>query len=328
MISRFVIMLLMLPTAVCDAQHRSPPHLGMWAWSQSTFTTEAARKDMLGFCMREGIRHIDQHVSIRKQGESYHLQNAEALSELIIDGAKRNISVNALRGEKSMFFEANHSKALDQLAAIIEFDAQLPAKVHLAGIKYDVEPYLTAEWKAGGEQRSKVIRDYLVFLKKANDLLEERAPHLELSVDVPFWWDKPEFATSFNGSNKLLVHHIQDLTDWIGIMSYRRNSADVLRLVQTELTYAGRMNKPGSVCPAVNTNEIKGAEHWTTFWGTPPATFRKTVGELQHELSGDPAVRLIMLHHYKSLVEYLGQAPDKPSAGDFKKPRLVPAPAK
>lgn len=321
-------MLLMLPTAVCDAQEKSQPGLGMWAWSQSAFMTEAAREDMLGFCMRQGIRHIDQHVSIRKQGESYRVQNAESLSELIIDAAKRNISVNALRGEESMFFEANHSRTIEQLTAILEFDRQLSPKVHLAGIKYDVEPYLTAEWKAGGEQRSKVISDYLLFLKKANDLLEEQAPHLELSVDVPFWWDKPEFATSFNGSNKLLVHHIQDLTDWIGIMSYRRDSTDVLTLVKTELTYAGRMNKPRSVCPAVNTNEIKGSEHWTTFWGTPPETFRKTVGELQHELSGDPAVRLIMLHHYKSLVEYLGQTPDKSNADNFKEPRLVPAPAK
>ena len=258
---------MVLPIVACDAKEGSKPGLGMWAWSQSTFTTEPARKEMLGFCMREGIRHIDQHVSIRKHRESCRVQNAEALSELITEAAKRNISVNALRGERAMFFEANHNRALQQLSAIIAFDRRLPATAHLAGIKYDVEPYLTTQWKAGGPQRRKVIRDYLIFLRKAKKMLDKQAPCLELSVDVPFWWDNPEFAASFNGSEKLFVHHIQDLADWIAIMSYRRDSTEILRLVKTELAYAGQMNRPGCICPAVNTNEIKGAEHWTTFWG-------------------------------------------------------------
>jgi len=324
MIHYLLIMLLVLQITVCKGEEKSQLGLGMWAWSQSTFTADAARKDMLDFCIREGVRHIDQHISIRKQQESYRIQNAEALSEFIADAAKRNISVNALRGEKDMFFEVNHNRAARQLQAIVEFDRQLPEKVHLAGVKYDVEPYLTIQWKAGGEQRRKVIRDYLVFLKKANELLDKQASHLELSVDVPFWWDKPEFVIPFNGSNKLLIHHIQDMTDWIAIMSYRRESTDVLTIVKAELTYAEQMHRPASLCPAVNTIEIKGKEHWTSFWGAPTEKFRKTLAELRQELTGNPAVRFIMLHHYESLVEYLGYTADKSGAGCCEWPRPVP----
>lgn len=305
MIRHILIMLLVPPAAVCEAQQKERPSFGMWAWSQSAFTTDAARKDMLAFCMREGIRHIDQHVGIKKHGESCRIANAEALRKLISDAAKRNISVNALRGERNMFFEANHDRAIRQLATIIKFNRRLPEKAHLAGIKYDVEPYLTAHWKAGGQQRKKVIRDYLVFLKKANRLLDEQAPYLELSVDVAFWWDKPEYTILFGGSNKLFVHHIQDLTDWIAIMSYRREATDVLRLVKAELMYAAQMDEPASVSCGLNTNEIKGKEHWTTFWGTSAPTFRKTLSKLRQELSENPAVRHIMLHHYGSLLEYL-----------------------
>jgi hypothetical protein len=305
MIRRILIMLLVPPAAVCEAQQKERPGLGMWAWPQSAFTTDAARKDMLAFCMREGIRHIDQHVGIKKHGESCRIANAEALRKLIADAAKHNISVNALRGEKNMFFEANHDRAIRQLATIIEFDRRLPEEAHLAGIKYDVEPYLTTKWKAGGQQRRQVIRDYLIFLKKANRLLNKRAPHLELSVDVPFWWDKPEYAILFDGNKKSFVHHIQELTDWIAIMSYRREATDVLRLVKAELMYAEHMDEPASVSCGLNTNEIKGKEHWTTFWGTSPQTFRKTLTKLRQELSGNPAVRYIMLHHYGSLLEYL-----------------------
>ncbi len=273
---------------------------------------------MLDFCQREGILHIDQHVSIKKKGKTYFVQNAEALRKLIIDAGRQDISVNALRGEKEMFFEENHPRALEELAVIIRFHRELPAKTRLAGIKYDVEPYLSTAWRAGGQTRRKVMLDYLVFLKKAEGLLDKEASGLNLSVDVPFWWDKPDLSIMFNGQDKLFVHHIQDMVDWLGIMSYRRKASDVLRLVETELSYARQIGKSGSVSPGLDTIEIKGKERWISFWGTPPETLRGTLAELRQELSGKPEVRLIMLHHYRSLVEYLEETPNKPDAGDDK----------
>lgn len=308
---RFLVISLAISAAVCGADEKPLPDMGMWAWSQSAFITKAARKEMLDFCATEDIRHIDQHISMWKQEESWSIQNGKAFVELIVDASKRNISVNALRGGRNMFFQAKHNRAMEQLAGIIAFDRQLPAEAHLAGIKYDVEPYLTEPWKAGGQQRKTVVRDYLVFLDKAKALLDDQAPHLELSIDVPFWWDKAEFITTFNGHTKLLVHHIQDSADWITVMSYRRESSDVLRLVKTELDYASQTSRLNSVAPAINTNRIKGKEHWTTFWGTPPATFRETLRELRRDLSGNRAVRLVMLHHYESLVEYLAGNPKR-----------------
>ncbi len=315
MIRYLSVVLLMLPMAVCQSAEKSQPRLGMWSWSQSSFATDSARKEMLDFCQREGILHIDQHVSIKRKGKTYAVQNAEALSKLVMDAGRQGISVNALRGEKEMFFEENHHRALEELAAVVKFRRELPAKARLAGIKYDVEPYLSTAWKAGGETRRKVMLDYLVFLKKAEGLLDEEATDLNLSVDVPFWWDKPDLAIIFNGHNKLFIHHIQDVVDWLGIMSYRRESADVLRLVDTELSYARQIGKPESVSPGLDTIEIKGKEHWISFWGTPPETFRTTLAELRQELSGNPEVRLIMLHHYRSLVVYLEETPDEPDAG-------------
>ncbi|NKB23996.1 MAG: hypothetical protein GKR87_06395 [Kiritimatiellae bacterium] len=301
--------MLALPITVSAAEEKTQPDLGMWSWFQSAFITDTARKDILDFCIREGISHIDQHISIKKRKKSYFIENAEELKKLIIDAGKRNISVNVLRGNKHMFFEPLHSKVLEQLATVIEFDQQLPKKVHLSGIKYDVEPYLTTQWKAGWEKRKKVIQDYLVLLQKAKELLDKDAPHLELSVDVPFWWDNPEFAILFNGQENLFTHHIQDLTDWIAIMSYRTTSREVLKLVKTELTYAKQTGRSNSIAPGLETAEVHGEEYWTSFWETPPEKFRKTLEKLRQELSGNPAVRCIMIHHYKSLVNYLEQTP-------------------
>lgn len=298
----------------CDAGEKSKPDLGMWIWSQSAFDTAEARKRLLEFCADEGITRLDQHVSIQKNASGYSLKNAEALAKLILEAHKQGITMNALRGSGRMFFEGNHEKALQDLRGMIAFDKGLPSGVRLSGVKYDVEPYGTVEWKAGGEGRKKVMVDYLSFLTKAKALLRKEAPHLTLSVDVPFWWDKEEFSLVFRGNEKLFVEHVQDLADSITIMSYRPNAKGTLKCVEQELAYAEEIGK--RICPAIETGELKGKESWLSFHEKSPAAFRQTVGELQESLSGNTAIGCIMIHHYGSLVPYLKRTAAKPVTDD------------
>ncbi len=277
--------------------------LGMWSWSEEGFATEGARMEMLDYCGREGISHIDQHVGIR----AGKLQNGEALTALVAEAAKRNITVNALRGDKEMFFAKNHTRTMEDLEILVAFNQSLPQHARFAGIKFDVEPYLTPEWKAGGEQRMQVILDYLTFLQHAKQRLDQSAPEVELSVDIPFWWDKPIYDIEFNGASKRLVHHIQDAVDWIGIMSYRRDPQEVLKLVEAERAYAVETKRPRSVAPTLETGKISGSEAKTSFGGVPPDVFRQALEELRRSVADDPAVRLIMLHHYGSLRTYLAE---------------------
>ncbi|MDF1657611.1 MAG: hypothetical protein P1U58_08355 [Verrucomicrobiales bacterium] len=225
MMRRQILLLILFSSQLAGiAKNASATDLGIWSWSQANFATPEARDKMLSFCVAEGISHIDQHVSITRTEEGYRLRNADALKQLLIASDAEDISINALRGERNMFFQENHDRAYAQLEAILAFNRDLPEGSRLAGIKYDVEPYLTDEWRAGEESREKIIRDYLSFLTQAKKLITEAGSDLDLCVDIPFWWDKPEFASSLNGEEKLLIHHIIDLTDWIGIMSYRREA--------------------------------------------------------------------------------------------------------
>ncbi len=311
-----IVMIALLSGALNGASENRNLGLGMWVWSQDAFSKTTARKELLDFCVEEGISHVDQHVIIMKQNTVRSIKNADALMTLVVAARKQGVTVNALRGSADMFQERNHEETLRDLQTIITFDKQLPSTAHLAGIKYDVEPYGTDEWKTGGKQRAKVMLDYLSFLQKARFLLNKEAPHLELCVDVPFWWDMKGFNVTFNGKEKLFVHHVQDLTDYISIMSYRPSSKLVLECVRQELAYAAQTGK--TVCPALETGEIKGEESWISFWGKPTSVFRQTVGELQQALSGNRTTWCIMLHHYGSLVPYLKKTPNKPDADNGK----------
>ena len=230
----------------CLALEGREPPLGMWVWKQIHLESAEACSELLDFCEREEITHIDQHVSINKG----MLLNAEALRNFIIKAADHGISVNALRGDKAMFFARNHEHTMAAVQTIVAFNETLPNGKKLLGIKFDVEPYGSKEWKSGGDQRRQVMRDYLSYLDQVNAYLSTVAPEMELAVDVPFWWDKTEFQFVFDGQEKLFVEHVLDRVDWLGIMSYRRDPSEIVKLVATELSYASNFGHLRSVAPS------------------------------------------------------------------------------
>ena len=295
---RLIISLLI---GFCLALEGREPPLGMWVWKQIHLESEEARGKLFDFCEREEITHIDQHVSIKKG----ILLNAEALRNFIIKAAERGITVNALRGDKAMFFASNHELTMAAVKTIVAFNETLPDGEKLLGIKFDVEPYGSREWKAGGDQRSQVMRDYLSYLNQVNAYLSMAAPGMELAVDVPFWWDKSEFQMVFDGQKKLFVEHVQDRVDWLGIMSYRRDPSETAKLVATELNYASKLGYLRSVAPSMETGNITGKEAYISFGGVPVHLFRSSLSSLRNTYANNPYVRCIMLHHYDSLRVYL-----------------------
>ena len=295
---RLIISLLI---GFCLALEGREPPLGMWVWKQIHLESEEARGELLDFCEREEIAHIDQHVSIKKG----ILLNTEALRNFIIKAADRGITVNALRGDKAMFFASNHELTMAAVKTIVAFNETLPDGKKLLGIKFDVEPYGSQEWKAGGDQRSQVMRDYLNYLNQVNAYLSMTATGMELAVDVPFWWDKSEFQMVFDGQKKLFVEHVQDRVDWLGIMSYRRDPSETAKLVTTELNYASKLGYLRSVAPSMETGNITGKEAYISFGGVPVHQFRSSLSSLRNTYANNPYVRCIMLHHYDSLRVYL-----------------------
>ncbi|MBL6920442.1 MAG: hypothetical protein ISR41_08100 [Puniceicoccaceae bacterium] len=297
---RLIISLLI---GFCLALEGREPPLGMWVWGQIHLESEEARGELLDFCGREEIAHIDQHVSIKKG----MLLNEEALRNFIIKAADRGITVNALRGDKAMFFASNHELTMVAVKTIVAFNETLPDGKKLLGIKFDVEPYGSQEWKVGRDQRSQVMRDYLNYLNQVDAYLSMAAPEMELAVDVPFWWDKTEFQMVFEGQKKLFVEHVQDRVDWLGIMSYRRDPSEIAKLVATELNYASKFGYLRSVAPSMETGNITGKEAYISFGGVPVQQFRSSLSSLRNTYANNPYVRCIMLHHYDSLRVYLGE---------------------
>jgi len=239
---------------------------------------------------------------------------------MVLAGQKY-IATSILRGDPRMFFSQKHEQTLEELRAIIAFSQTMPKEALLKGIKYDVEPYLTKEWKAGGEPRRCVMHDYLAFLRKARLVLDEETPHLLLGADIPFWWDRDEFVTEFDGRSQRFNEHVQDLTDYIVIMSYSRDPREVLQSVEGERKYAERIEK--LVHPSLETIQLKQDPH-ISFWGVPAEQFWKTVNQIQEVAKKDPVLGGVRIHNYRGLMEKLKM--NSPYKMDIELPDQAPYP--
>jgi hypothetical protein len=276
--------------------------LGMWVWSSSSFLTQEARQQLVQFCAKHCITHLDVHIKMTQESGKPVLKDAEAFKDLIVSAGQHNITIAALRGNPKMFLSENHERTLQELRAIVAFSETLPQDTLFKGIKYDVEPYCTKEWKAGGPLLYPMIHDYLTLLRKARSVLDSEAPHLWLAADTPFWWDKDRFVLEFDGKRKRFNEHVQDLTDFITIMSYRRSSRKVLDCVEDERRYAQRIKKV--IFPSLETVKLRQDRH-VSFWAVPNEEFWKVVPQLLEAAERDPAIGGVMIHCYRSLSEKL-----------------------
>ncbi len=284
--------------------------LGMWVWSNSSFSTREARQQLVDFCVKHRIRHLDVHVKMSRDSDKPILQDAEAFKDLILLAGQYNITTAALRGHPKMFLSKNHDRTLRELRAIIAFGETLPGDAQLKGIKYDVEPYCEKDWRAEGTTIGDAMRDYLAFLLKARSVLNEEASRLWLAADIPFWWDKDEFILEFEGERKRYNEHVQDLTDFIVIMSYRRSVREVLASVEGERKYAERIHKV--IYPSLETIQLQQDPH-ISFWGVPNEEFWKVIPQLLKAAEGNPAIGGVMIHCYRGLVEKFSKGlPNKP----------------
>ncbi len=313
-----IIAWLALTLAIPSSLHAGPPGhphgLGMWVWSKSSFATEEARQRLVRFCVKHGISHLDVQVRFSNDNGNPRLQAAEAFKDLVLLAGERNITTAALRGNPRMFSSQNHERSLRELDAVTAFSGSLPEKSLFKGIKYDVEPYLTKEWKVKGKPLNTLMHDYLAFLRKAKTALHEKAPHLWLAVDTPFWWDKDEFVLEFEGERKRFNEHVQDLTDFIVIMSYRCSAKKILSIAEDEMRYAGRIGKV--VILSLETIQLK-QDQDISFWGLPKEKLWETVSELSKKAKEDPVIGGLMIHCYRGLVEKLDNGtPDQPDKSE------------
>lgn len=311
------LILALNPAVQASASTGSPDIQGLWVWRFEWMSTPEAREELLSFCESHGYNLILMQVHLDKKAQPMTFRDPDAMRALVVDAAQRGIKVEALDGAKDMALEENWPTTLAILDTVLAFNATLPDDAKLAGIHYDIEPYILPAWKQGGETRMKIMQDLLAFYTQARTRLDEAGPGMTLSSDIPFWYDNKidegdSCVLEFNGQTKNLHQHIQDLCDYVGIMSYRRSatgSNSVTHVVQAELDYAEQIGK--FITPALETIELKDVPQ-ITFYGQPAEQFWATHAEVIDTLKDRPGFGGMLTHCYRGMRDLTAAADEQP----------------
>ncbi|MAX27795.1 MAG: hypothetical protein CMJ19_25145 [Phycisphaeraceae bacterium] len=281
---------------------------GIWVWRFDSFATPDQRDELIGFCKTYDINLL--MVQIHTVKHKAILRDADALAALISQAADHNIKVEALEGGPEMAEKKNLPSTLARLKMILDFNQSLPTGKKLVGIHYDIEPYTSPLWKKDMDSRQSVMTNLLDFAHIARKQLDAQTPAMTLAFDIPFWYDnktKPDdnCVLTYNGQSKNLYQHLIDVSDYIGIMSYRqtaKGSNGVLAHVQNELDYARTVGK--KITPALETIELKSSPT-ITFFGKTPQQFWTQHNLIRQELKNDPAFGGVLTHCYYGMKDLL-----------------------
>lgn len=292
---------------------------GIWVWKSDWFVTPEARLELLTFCQEHKLNRLLVQVHIDPNKSEPTMEFPEEFKTLAIEAAEMGIAMEALDGAKDMAMAVNQPRTFKILDLILEVNRQLPDGAKLKGVHYDIEPYLMPEWKAGDETRQPIMRDLLEFYTEAKRRIREDGSGMLISADIPFWYNGKntpgdDCTITFNGETKNLHMHIQDICDYIGIMSYRRNAVgrnSVTALIEEEIAYAEKIGK--QVTPALETVELKDVPQ-ITFYGTSPEALWEQYKLVQSTLEDRPGYGGILVHCYRSMRDLHGMTPHKSSS--------------
>ncbi|MBC2592912.1 hypothetical protein H5P28_01435 [Ruficoccus amylovorans] len=283
-------------------------NLGMWVWRAEPLSDPQEREALIAFCRELGISRIFVQVRFDKEAGAYQLSNTEDWVALMAMAREAGISVEALDGAGDMGFAANRADTLARLDAVLAFHAAQPDEAGFSGFHYDIEPYVTKRWKTSDKKQ--VALELLETMRAIDDKVKAVDPELTITHDIPFWYNgREELAVEFGGSTKFLDEHIQDLSDGIGIMSYRTKMTggnSVVDISSEELDYARQTG--GSVYLSLETVTLDETPS-ITFHGREGSELIAAVRELNAALAGDPAFAGINLHCYRTLRPMLEPKP-------------------
>lgn len=282
--------------------------VGMWVWHREDIATAAERERLVRFCRVHGITRLLVQAHYERTGAGYALAMPEAYQSLLAECAAAGIAVEALDAGGESVFAASRPNTLALVRAILDFNSAQPASARFAGLHFDFEPYTTDRWR-DPDQQPAIMREFLETARDIREMVRSCDPALTVAYDIPFWFDREPFALEFDGKRKFLSQHIQDLSDSIGIMSYRIHATgpeSVTAICADELAYGAQIRRPVDLSlETLSLPETPGI----TFHGRTREEFVSTIRALAAFRAGEPARGGILLHFYRPVRALLENTP-------------------
>jgi hypothetical protein len=133
------------------------------------------------------------------------------------------LRVLSVDGDPHMVLPGQQAALARLVRAYAAYNAGVAPNARLAGLQFDVEPYLLPEYGAGPV-------DWDARYLAMAHTLRDAAGSLRLELVVPFWWD----------GTRALLDRLAPLVDALAVMDYRTDPAQVLGFAVPFLDWGAR----------------------------------------------------------------------------------------
>ncbi|TRZ38238.1 amidase [Niallia circulans] len=216
---------LMLPSIHTNAAANSKTN-ATWIWNPWSLTTAAGQNKVINFLVKNNVTDVYLQIDQEVERKTYQ--------QFIAKATAKSISVHALDGAAKWALAGGQAYADSMFAWLKNYQKSSAANQRFNGVHFDVEPYILTEWNT---DRDAVVLAYQKLIKRSSQLSSKLS--LDLSIDMPFWFDEITFANTYGKSN--LAKWAIKNTDAVTIMAYRNTATGangINSLVKTEVQYA------------------------------------------------------------------------------------------
>jgi hypothetical protein len=194
-----------------------PAARSTWVWKAADWIERGPA--LLDWAAAHGVRELFVTVPFKND----KVREPARLAAFIRAAGRRGIRVLSVDGDPHMVLP-DHQPALARMVrAYASYNAAVEPAARLAGLQFDVEPYLLPEYGAG---RIDWDARYLAMART----LREAAGSLRLELVVPFWWD----------GKTALLDGLAPLVDALAVMDYRTDRGQVTEFAIPFLDWASR----------------------------------------------------------------------------------------
>jgi len=267
--------LILLPTKRLSKSHRR----GMWFWLPELWKD----KSLAVFQRLEKYQAGHVYISIPVNLTTGEVKHREQLRDFLKRAAKRNVDVWAVEGDPNAILSSEIKRFSKRSQIIAKFNQGLEADVRMAGIQYDIEPYLITGYNLDVDAWLEAYINAIAELRQTTDM--------PIEIVIPFWWHKVNFR------DKPLLTHLSPLIDSVNVMAYRSSATLLERFAQPLLNWGVDNKKPINI--ALETGPLVSEQQWR---------FKKAkAGNLWH----------VQIENYDVLI-YLNSHLNNPDVGVYK----------
>ena len=214
----------------------------LWIWRAEAWRQQ--RDSLFALLSKYNAKRV--FISVEMDESKAEILHAKELQAFITEAKYRAIAVWAVEGDPHATLPRGREQFVRRAKILQHYNLNSPKDSRLAGVQYDIEPYLVKGWSLDQEKW------FIAYVETLRQIKQQLTAPLEIAV--PFWW---QFKSVHNAP---LLDAVAPYIDSVNVMNYRTDVELIKKFAQPFLEWGLHANKQVSI--ALEAGPIPDERRW------------------------------------------------------------------